>query len=136
MRDKLVNVYDFTKDLTTGMYHSARNRTNESILDYTTAGCTFGALGGGVLGLTTGAVLPGYIGWKLADYLGDKIDLGFFLGTSADIVGVAAATVCLIGISAPILGIAGAVVGGATGAATGTVVGAGKKGLEAITTSH
>jgi hypothetical protein len=112
--------------------HSYQNNPRTSVGDYAALGAAGGAITGGVLGTGAGVILPPYLGWKLADYLGDKINLGWFLGTALDVIGAVTATLTTIEITVPVLAVAGVAVGAATGLGVGSLIGAGKKGLEAI----
>ena len=109
-----------------------KNNPETNIGEYAAAGATFGAIGGTISGAVAGVATPLYVGWNLTEYLGNKIGLGPFVGTCADIVGSCVFTGVTFEITVPILALAGAGAGAVAGALTLGTIGGCKKGLESL----
>lgn len=97
-------------------------------LSWTGIGATVGTVGG----IVSGVALPAYVGWKLGDYLSDKMDFPGVVRVGTDIVSACFTTGVCAGVSIPVLAIAGAAAGALTGLVAGTVVGVGKKSIDTV----
>ena len=76
--------------------------------------------------------LPLYAGYKIVDYVCDKIDINSASATCLDIAGAVGTLALTIDYTLPALSVAGLVIGSAIGAVTGRTIGHGVKGIEKI----
>lgn len=133
---KFKNIATFPVRIAGQMWESAKRPSYKSISDYSLSGGYLGIAAGTIIGIPSGIGVPFYIGWQVGEYVSDKLNLPEVITVAADLLAACGTTSLTASITVPLFITAGAVTLGTVGAVGGTVVGATKKGLEALASKN
>ena len=115
--------YEFLKD----SYRKASNSKKTSVSGYTGLGMAVGGISGVVAGAGSGVMMPIYGGYKLGEFVSDKLDFGFIMTTGTDLVSIVMTSMVTMEVTIPVMAVVGGVAGLVVGAVAGTGVGVLKK---------